>query len=779
MPKKSQQQFSNPMHGLADGIETEERPGDAKSSAAKSRVEASKPVREALEKISEAKTQSLANASSLQNHTVRESQTIVQQKKLRGVNPEAKDPFVAVTERDMTDHKSRAKFQAFVRDTMLERAVFGTRDPSTEHAMIEAIWTGEAFDNEKISHPGGLWTGLLYPESKIRLWYDAMQMAAVTYTSVLVPWRLAFDETPEPGSPEFVLDVFIDSMFIFDIYLNFFNYTRNEATGQLITDRSVIRRQYIFGFFALDCVASNPLDYILLFTGAGAESEEARNMRLLRIMRISRTLRLTRLLRLLRTSKLQALTDIIHNKLITWPMGRLIYKMIGLWILIFTVGHIIGCFWLHQGIVHAGIPPHGSWVDHRNWYKHESACEPDEGEENPDRDILAPLPTFHVYRECIDTERVSKSHMYMDSLYFSIVTMTSVGYGDITPRSSSEKFWCVIMMVIGGFVWALVVAVFSETLAGLAEHDRAYENKLRNVATMLKFLGAEKGLTKKIIRFYQFRFRKRRVFEDKMFNELPPRLRREFVALRFSEALYKVPFFRNCDDETIMRICTHMQSFSSFEGEVIIEEGGSDRDLFILEKGRAEAYVGDKLEPVEFLPEGSFFGEMSFFGLATARAATVITATYSELSWLSHDDFSRVLDSDIGLRKRMRDFAALRQAVYKMGYDLDIIPEEVSCVNDAEQTALGANLRRKVQLAYEKIQAHDSVDSKASNDGADAPAFARSEQDQLRLRVQQVESSVLRMHELVGAMAAKIGVDHEVIQAHGPKLVDFRPAVAV
>lgn len=206
MPKNTQ--FSNPMHGVGEELETEMLPGDSDSSAADRRVEASKPVREALQKVSETKSEALAHAASTKNHIVLESKTIVQRQKMHGVNPKVEDPFVPVAQRDMTDHKSRAKFKAFVRDGMLERVVFGSRDPTAERAMVEAIWTGEAFDSDKkIEHPGGLWTGLLYPESKIRLWYDAIQMAAVAYTTVMVPWRLAFDETPRPGSAEFTLDV--------------------------------------------------------------------------------------------------------------------------------------------------------------------------------------------------------------------------------------------------------------------------------------------------------------------------------------------------------------------------------------------------------------------------------------------------------------------------------------------------------------------------------------------------------------------------------------------
>ena len=74
-------------------------------------------------------------------------------------------------------------------------------------------------------------------------------------------------------------------------------------------------------------------------------------------------------------------------------------------------------------------------------------------------------------------------------------------------------------------------------------------------------------------------------------------------------------------------------------------------------------------------PEGAFFGEMSFFGLATKRSATVITTTYSELSWLSYQDFSEVLEGDIDLRRRMFDFAKLRQEVYQIDQaELEVSP---------------------------------------------------------------------------------------------------------
>ena len=426
MPKQNTQ-FANPMLGGGDDL-TEDLDVNGDEGAAQ-RVVASTPVQKTMEKVMETKQELLQKGEDLSSHIVFQAEKLTEEMQARGIDPNVVDPYaraVPIEERDQTDVKARAKFKAFVRETMLERIVFGSRDPIAEQGMAEAIWTGDAFDSDKkIQHPSGLWTGLLYPEASIRLWYDGFQLFAVCYTSVVVPLRLAFDETPEPFSSRFWFDVVIDSFFLFDIYLNFFAYVRNEATGQLLTDRPTLRRKYLLGYFTLDCLASNPIDYVMLAIGDRQGEGEARNMRLLRLMR---------------TSRMASIHDFLQDKMIAMPAGRLVFKMFGLAFLIFGVAHVCGCLWLHDGIVHAGTPPHGSWIDHRYWYKEDSACQPDlESGPNPELDIIAPTPSFHVYHECIDHEKITQFHMYIESLYFSIVTMTSVGYGDITPQSSREK----------------------------------------------------------------------------------------------------------------------------------------------------------------------------------------------------------------------------------------------------------------------------------------------------------------------------------------------------
>ena len=68
---------------------------------------------------------------------------------------------------------------------------------------------------------------------------------------------------------------------------------------------------------------------------------------------------------------------------------------------------------------------------------------------------------------------------YVDSLYFTVTTLTTTGYGDLTPQTPTEKLAAVVIMVVGVSLFLrLAGAVFTRsrvhhpcTRCGLTRHD--------------------------------------------------------------------------------------------------------------------------------------------------------------------------------------------------------------------------------------------------------------------------------------------------------------------
>lgn len=216
-----------------------------------------------------------------------------------------------------------------------------------------------------------------------------------------------------------------------------------------------------------------------------------------------------------------------------------------------------------------------------------------------------------------------------------VYAVTSVGFGDITASSTREKVETCMIEILGGFVWAIVIAVFSDMLYGMGESTRQYNGRLRQISATLDYLNAPTELQNAVHQHFEYRFHKHTLFaEDNLTGELPPRLRRELLELRFRAAIGKVPFFRESGSATLVALCTSMQTFCANNNEVICEVGETCRDIFIVEKGVAEASIGNKV--VEQHGAGAFFGELMFFGLTDGHRLDTVTAQkFCELVWIT------------------------------------------------------------------------------------------------------------------------------------------------
>lgn len=85
--------------------------------------------------------------------------------------------------------------------------------------------------------------------------------------------------------------------------------------------------------------------------------------------------------------------------------------------------------------------------------------------EKPIRILLTSLLVLSIYTiayyRLFSPQDTSQSYSLVDCLYFSIVTFTTLGYGDITPKTDFQKIICGSEALIGAFLIGLIVAGFA------------------------------------------------------------------------------------------------------------------------------------------------------------------------------------------------------------------------------------------------------------------------------------------------------------------------------
>lgn len=81
------------------------------------------------------------------------------------------------------------------------------------------------------------------------------------FVSLIVPFRLAFVENE--SNTWFALYLITDAFFLIDIVLTFFTSINDEKKVHEETNKKIIAKKYLKGWFWVDLIAILPIDYIL------------------------------------------------------------------------------------------------------------------------------------------------------------------------------------------------------------------------------------------------------------------------------------------------------------------------------------------------------------------------------------------------------------------------------------------------------------------------------------------------------------------------------------
>lgn len=200
------------------------------------------------------------------------------------------------------------------------------------------------------------------------------------------------------------LESFIDIVFIVEIIVCFNTSVYDQQTNEYITKRCQIAKIYLCGWFCVDFMAILPR--LLLSVGNWAK--------ILSFMKIARIGRLIKLLRILKMAKVIKQKVLLQKQMQT-KMRLSVAKerlfIFSIFAILFV--HTISCLWIFLGVYHMDDDGKDNWIDK------------------------------------FDFNIKDMGEMYTIGLYWTITTITTVGYGDISATNTSERLVACIIMVIG------------------------------------------------------------------------------------------------------------------------------------------------------------------------------------------------------------------------------------------------------------------------------------------------------------------------------------------
>eukprot|EP01062_Namystynia_karyoxenos_P015740 TRINITY_DN15735_c0_g1_i1.p1 TRINITY_DN15735_c0_g1~~TRINITY_DN15735_c0_g1_i1.p1 ORF type:complete len:1429 (+),score=283.46 TRINITY_DN15735_c0_g1_i1:92-4288(+) len=248
---------------------------------------------------------------------------------------------------------------------------------------------------------------------------------------------------------------------------------------------------------------------------------------------------------------------------------------------------------------------------------------------------------------------------YFDSLYFTITTLTSVGYGDISPKSLGLRLWNCVLQII----WVLLLMVLSGRIGAffvttdpfklmLIERRRRLESLMENnkipFATQREAFAIYPVLLDSSIADYR-----------EVLLQLPEYMRAKIMLHIKATAVEKVPMFSSLPKSVVACLADCLSEPRMPANEAFIRDGEPGSRMIILQHGVAEVLLDTEEGEIciATLQSGSWFGLTSLM-VPTRRIACVRALTVCHLFGLERRDFNAVcsISEDLlRLRQQARD----------------------------------------------------------------------------------------------------------------------------
>ena len=180
---------------------------------------------------------------------------------------------------------------------------------------------------------------MIYPDNPRLQTWDIFMIFILVLACLITPYRLAFIKNDSDDSVFNVAFVYlIDILFLVDIII-IFNTAYQDEFFKLITNRKVIAKNYLTGWFTIDLVAIIPFNLILQAT-----TNMNQIIRFARIGKLYKLVKLTKLIRIFKIVKSKGrFMDVFTNLLKIGPGFERFFFFL---LISMILTHITSCMWI-------------------------------------------------------------------------------------------------------------------------------------------------------------------------------------------------------------------------------------------------------------------------------------------------------------------------------------------------------------------------------------------------------------------------------------------------
>ncbi|EAR96737.2 cation channel family protein (macronuclear) [Tetrahymena thermophila SB210] len=274
---------------------------------------------------------------------------------------------------------------------------------------------------------------------------------------------------------------------------------------------------------------------------------------------------------------------------------------------------------------------------------------------------------------------------YIYSMYWSITTMTTVGYGDISATNWIEALYITITMILFSCVFAYSINNIGFILQEIEKSSKQLNDDIATIQRYLIRKDVNIQLKSRVRHYLSFLAQEQKdrdkQQEDKILSVLSNKLRDEITQEINSKILNNyLVFSSNFSKSTLNKLIFIMKEILVNPNEVIINEDESDdSSIYFIQSGVIEIYLQqiqkkNTINVINTLTNGQVFGEISFFS-GLQRQASARSVNLSTLYKINREEFIQIL------KQNTEDFERFKMMQDQIIFQKDTSITRSECYN--------------------------------------------------------------------------------------------------
>lgn len=185
----------------------------------------------------------------------------------------------------------------------------------------------------------------------------------------------------------------------------------------------------------------------------------------------------------------------------------------------------------------------------------------------------------------------SKFRTYIFSLYFNVVTLFSVGYGDITPATFTEIIYMSFILVISCIVYSIVISSVSSHFTYQEKIIEILTSKYNTFSALQNEYKIPNRLVNRIRKHIDDSCQTLNDNKNDVIQILPYKLKTELIGKMYGYKIKKLKLFHDTPQDFDAFILTLLKPLTLEKNELLKQVGSRFDEIFFILKGNLQFYL--------------------------------------------------------------------------------------------------------------------------------------------------------------------------------------------